>query len=129
MILTVAVPEMHFHSFCIIMKDFFLLISIVLYHQKYFFRYHQYRVRPLGGLAFPMDCVPEPHNRFDRFAVAVRAPTTVPDAILNIDPRPNQYVRDIVGHVPRNICNIISVSLNVQRTLRNATCFIQGVCT
>lgn len=77
-----------------------------------------------------MECIPEPNNRYDIFAVALRTPLSVPEQFSNQETRPMQFVRDIlgsvVGHVPQNICNIISVGFNVHRTLRKATCFYIG---
>ena len=32
----------------------------------------------------------------------------------------------VIGHVPRNVRNVISVSLNVHRTLQHAVCFNTG---
>ena len=80
-----------------------------------------------------MLCEPEPENRHDHYAVIVKAPTNVPEGVRNLEMRgaPNQqYVRDIlgtvIGHVPRNVCNVISVSVNIHRTLQHAVCFYTG---
>lgn len=82
-----------------------------------------------------MKCIPEPTNRFDRNAVKVVAPSIVdivPD-IINMETRsyPNQqYVHQIldqtIGHVPKFICNILSHSISVHRTLRHAICVYIG---
>ncbi|CAC5407209.1 unnamed protein product [Mytilus coruscus] len=89
--------------------------------------YHFYHRRPLDGICFMMNCAPEPSNRHDRNAVVVRAPTNVDANILGIEthipPRRHtvmEVLGQIIGHVPRNICGIISISMLHRRTLRSA---------
>ena len=76
-----------------------------------------------------MECSAEPLNRFDQYAVVVKAPTTTVSSILGLETRPGQHVKDIlgttVGHVPKHICNLLSIRLR-NGTLRKATCFLQG---
>ena len=73
-----------------------------------------------------MKCIPDPTNRYDRHAVKVVAPTTdeISPAVHTMETRPppnQQFVRDIlgqlIGHVPRNICNLISLSMTQHRNL------------
>lgn len=87
------------------------------------------------GRRFVMKCVPEPTNRFDRHAVKVMAPSIdeISEDDLDVITRghPNyQVVQDIlgqtIGHVPKLVCNIISIPMLVQRCLRHAICIFMG---
>ena len=82
-----------------------------------------------------MTCIPDPSNLYDRFAVIVQAPSAedVQHDLLHIETRapPRQQlvsdvVGSIVGHVPKNICNVISCGLSIHRTLSHAVCFFTG---
>lgn len=95
-----------------------------------------YKRRPMVGRSFVMKCVPEPENTYDCNAVKVIAPNV--DELANVDfmgietrgPPHQQYVSDIVGltigHVPRQLCNIISIPMRVHRTLKHAICIYMG---
>lgn len=65
------------------------------------YRYHAYRQRPDIGTV--LMCVPEPGNVHDPYAVAIK------DSMNNI-----------IGHVPRNICNVVSIAMNVHHILLRA---------
>lgn len=81
-----------------------------------------------------MKCQPEPENQFDCNAVKVMASFAeeIGQDILNEETRnnPPQCVIDIVGeaigHVPRHICNIISISMRIQWTLQYAVWIYLG---
>ncbi|XP_063410409.1 uncharacterized protein LOC134693503 [Mytilus trossulus] len=95
--------------------------------------YHSYHRKPLDGIRFMMNCQPEPTNRHDINAVLVKAPTDVDPNILDIEthtPPRRQTVRDLlghtIGHVPRNICGILSICMLHRRTLQSAVCFFTG---
>lgn len=85
------------------------------------------------GTLFPMVCEPEPDNRFDRYAVLVKAPVNVPENIRFHETRPHprrQIVEEIlgktVGHVPKHICNVISANFLIHKKLKHAVCFYTG---
>lgn len=118
----------------------YIMSGLAIFFSKFYInlficRYHTYRRKPLPGRSFVMKCIPEPTNRFDRNAVKVVAPSIgdISPDIINMETRsfPNQqYVHEIldqtIGHVPKFICNIISLSIRVHRTLRHAICLYMG---
>lgn len=78
-----------------------------------FFRHHHFRVVPLQNESYVMICEPERDNPHDATAVIVRAPdsSTIPPALLPIETRPGQTVRNlsrrIIGRVPATLCSLI----------------------
>ena len=120
-------------------KEVDLILScsflIVMFYLNTFlsYRYHYYRRRPMEGIQFMMNCEPEPTNRHDRYAVIVRAPSFVENGILDVETHPPPWrlrVRDllgeIIGHVPRHVCNVISIGMLHRRSLERAVCFFTG---
>jgi len=71
------------------------------------YRYHVYRQRL--GVGGTLNCTPEPGNKNDMHAVVV----TDLDGVT-------------IGHVPRNICNVISTCLNIHHILVHAKAFYTG---
>lgn len=71
------------------------------------YRYHEYRRSP--GVGGTLNCTPEPGNRHDMHAVVVKDLDGV-----------------TIGHVPRNICNVISTCLNIHHILVHAKAFYTG---
>ncbi len=75
--------------------------------------YHAYRIKPTGDIKLTV--VPDPHNRFDPHAMAVRVPQVeqIPQHLRNRlwDSRAGQQpVQELagamVGHVPANLCTV-----------------------
>ena len=72
------------------------IIHFVFHLHLLFCRYHHFR-RSRAGIHNILTCVPESSNIYDRWAV-----TAVQDDMGNV-----------IGRVPKNICNIISISQSV----------------
>ena len=89
--------------------DLTLVIVFGIHLHLLFCRYH-FRRRSQAGIQNILTCVPESSNRYDRWAV-----TAVQDDMGNV-----------IGRVPKNICNIISISQSVHHTLVRAICIYTG---
>lgn len=81
-----------------------------------------------------MKCIPEIDNPYDRWAVQVKAPD-LQDLPVEIWDRPtredgSERVRDIagqiIGRVPRYVCNVIHIGMMVHRNILNAGCVFTG---
>jgi hypothetical protein len=85
------------------------IIHFVFHLHLLFCRYQHFR-RSQAGIHNILTCVPESSNIYDRWAV-----TAVQDDMGNV-----------IGRVPKNICNIISISQSVHHTLVRAICIYTG---
>lgn len=86
------------------------------------YRYHQFRaVSPPVGTRFPMICIPEPTNPFDRFACIVKGPSQEQTPL-----RFRAHSDVVFGRVPKHICNVISVGMRTHQTLLRASCIYLG---
>lgn len=76
------------------------------------FRYHHFHTMPIefGEEEYVMLCVPEPENRYDNLAVLVK----------------EENSNQIIGRVPRYICNTISLGFRVSKKLIRALCLYTG---
>ena len=81
-----------------------------------------------------MTCIPESNNPYDRWAVQVRAPilSDLPEDMWNRHTREDgiQKVKDIagqvIGRVPKDICNVIHIGMEVHRSIKHAGCVFTG---
>lgn len=76
--------------------------------------YHEYRVRQAVGTQEELICVRERNNQYDTQAVLVRRPL-----------QQGNTDGDIVGHVPRFVCDVISTGLMLEWIV-SCFCFYTG---
>ena len=79
-----------------------------------------------------MELVPEPTNPVDRYAVKVMAPQlyNIPEGLWTEITAHNQRVRDVagqmIGHVPRDLCTVISRGIQSGDFLHAIAVYIGG---
>ena len=56
-----------------------------------------------------MQCIPEMGNPHDRYAVKIITAHGM-----------------MVGRMPRHLCNVVHVGMNIHQTVRNVACFYTG---